>query len=512
MKNSQIKSGLILSYLSQIITILSGILYTPIMLRLLGQSEYGLYQLVNSVVSNLALLNFGFGSSYIKFYSQYKAKKDEKKIAKFNGMFLTIFLTMSCIVIFLGIILFFNIDKIFDTNLTLEEIKKAKVLMIIMIVNMTIMFPSTVFDCQTTAHEKFAFQKGMTIIVSLLNPIIVLPLLFLGYGSISMVSVFALLNLLKLICNIFYCIKILKVKFIFGKFDFNVFKELFRFTFFIFLNIVVNSIFWSSDRMLLGAMIGTTSVAIYSVAAQIQAMYQQITTTIGSVFIPRVNKIVAQLNDDRMITDLFTRVGRIQFLLVSLILTGFIFFGEAFINIWAGEGYKGAYKIALIIMTASAVDYIQTLGIEIQRAKNKHQLLSIVYFFIAIANIFTSMICIKIWGISGAAIGSGLTLIIGKGLITNIYYHKVLKIDIIYFWKQIIMFIPGLIIPCICGSLVRRFTYSDKIWSLGIWILVYVLIFIVSMWNISMNKSEKDIVYSMLNSKKSKKRTPPLRI
>ena len=60
MKKNQRKIGVIMSYLAQFIQILTGILYTPIMLRLLGQSEYGLYQLVFSVVSYLSLLSFGF--------------------------------------------------------------------------------------------------------------------------------------------------------------------------------------------------------------------------------------------------------------------------------------------------------------------------------------------------------------------------------------------------------------------------------------------------------------------
>ncbi len=68
MNGNQRKVGVLLSYISQGIHILSGILYTPIMLRMLGQSEYGLYTLVSSVVSYLGLLNFGFASSYIRFY------------------------------------------------------------------------------------------------------------------------------------------------------------------------------------------------------------------------------------------------------------------------------------------------------------------------------------------------------------------------------------------------------------------------------------------------------------
>jgi O-antigen/teichoic acid export membrane protein len=497
MEKSQLKLGLVLSYVSQGIVVLSGVLYTPVLLRFLGQNEFGLYQLVNAVVSNLALLNFGFGSSYMRFYSQYKAKNEHKKIAEFNGMFLTLFLTMSFIAMIIGSILYFNIDKIFAARLTPPEIQKAKILMIIIIANMMLMFPNTVFDCQTTAHEKFAFQKGLSILTNILNPFIMLPLLLLGYRSVTMVLVTFLLSLTSFICNIFYSLKVLKVKFKFVRFDFSLFKQLGVFTFFIYLNIMVNSIFWSVDKMLLGGMVGTVAVAIYGVAAQIQGMYQQLTSSVGSIFITRVNRIVAETNDDKQISELFTRVGRFQFILVSLILTGFLFFGRSFIAIWAGDGYQMSYRIALILMIPAAVDYIQTVGIEIQRAKNKHQLLAVIYLFVAVSNIFISMFCIKVWGLSGAAIGSALTLIIGKGFITNIYYHKVLKINIFNFWKQILKFVPALIVPGIVGLLIMRFLQMGSILRLGVGILVYAVVFILSMWTISMNKSEKYTILSM---------------
>ncbi len=56
---NQKESGIILSWTTQGILVLSGLIYTPIALRILGQNEYGLYQLTGSVVSYLGLLGFG---------------------------------------------------------------------------------------------------------------------------------------------------------------------------------------------------------------------------------------------------------------------------------------------------------------------------------------------------------------------------------------------------------------------------------------------------------------------
>ena len=144
MKNQR-KMGVILAYLSQGIHIIAGLIYTPIMLRLLGQSEYGLYQLVSSVVSYLGILNFGFSASYIRFYSRSKAASDDEGIAKLNGMFMTIFLCISLICLCCDSVMVANITMIFGDGLSITEYKTARMLMLLMVFNMALSFPNSVF-------------------------------------------------------------------------------------------------------------------------------------------------------------------------------------------------------------------------------------------------------------------------------------------------------------------------------------------------------------------------------
>src|SRR5690554_2622479 len=108
MKINQLKAGAILTYISMGLGFLISIIYTPVMLRLLGQSEYGLYNLAASVVAYLGILNFGFGSTYIRYYSRYKIKEDKEKISVLNAMFLSVFIIMGIIIIAAGVVLVLN--------------------------------------------------------------------------------------------------------------------------------------------------------------------------------------------------------------------------------------------------------------------------------------------------------------------------------------------------------------------------------------------------------------------
>ena len=490
---NQKKAGVIISYIGMAVNMLSGLIYTPIMLRLLGQSEYGLYQLVYSVVSYLSLLSLGFGSSYMRFYSREKARNNDEGIARINGMFLLIFCFMSIICIVCGIIMLRNIKMIFGNGLTSNEYKTASILMLLMSINLALTFPNSVFNCIITSQEKFLFQKTLSLFQYLLHPFITLPLLLAGYGSIGIVTGTTLLTVSVLISNVYYCLKKIHSQFCFSNLQFSQLTEMWVFTFFIFLNQIVDQINWSIDKFLLGRLSGTISVAIYGVGAQINSLYIQFSSAVSNVFIPKVNRIVAESGDNKELTELFTRVGRIQFIIMSLILTGFVFFGKHFIMFWAGNGYGESYIITLLLIIPVTIPLIQNLGIEIQRAKNKHKARSIVYFMIAIANILISIPLIKVFGPVGAAFGTTISLVVGNVLFMNWYYHKKLGIDIVYFWRHILQFSKAFVFPVLIGIIAQYCTYSN-VAELVIAILIYSIVFCISMYLFGMNDEEKNIV------------------
>lgn len=500
MKVNQLKAGAALSYISMGLGYLVSIIYTPIMLRLLGQSEYGLYNLVASVVAYLGVLNFGFGSAYMRYYSRYKIQDDREKIATLNGMFLIIFSFIGLIAVIAGTMLAMNTEAIFGSELTVTELSRAKILMMILVINLAISFPNIVFTSHITANEKFVFHKLVQMIKIVANPFVVLPLLILGYGSVGMVIATTFLNFTIEVINAVYCIKKLKMRFSFKNFDFKLMREMTVFSSFIFMNLLIDQINWNVDKFILGRFHGTISVAVYGLAAQLNNYYLSISTAISSVFIPRVHRLVATSDNNNELTNLFTRIGRIQFIILSLIASGLIFFGRPFINMWAGKNYDDSYPIVLLLIIPVTIPLIQNIGIEIQRAKNMHKFRSWVYFFIALGNLGLTIPLAKRYGGIGAAIGTASTLIIGNGFIMNWYNHVKVGLDMKFFWKQILRFVPALIAPVLAGILINSiFNLYNIFYFLGFGI-IYVIIFCGSIWFVGMNQYEKDLIGKPIRS------------
>ena len=498
MKN-QIKMGVVLSYCIMIVQNLITIFLTPIILRILGKSEYGLYQLVFSTVSYLSLLSFGFGSAYMRFYSKSRVSNDENAVSKLNGMFMTVFFIISILSLFFGMILVLNVENIFKNSLTIQEISTARILMILMVFNIAISFPSSVFDSFVTAQEKFIFQKLLILIQNIANPILTLPLLLMGYKSIALVLVSTVLTLLKAFVNSYYCLRKLNMTFVFGHMDLSLFKEIAVFSSYIFLNIIVDQINWSVDKFLIGMISGTTAVAIYSIGGQINSLFMNLSCAVSNVFIPKVNKMIIENVDDVYLTKLFTKIGRIQFMILCLVLCGFVILGKYFLFIWAGNGYEDSYYIALVLIIPVTVPLIQNIGIEIQRAKNQHKFRSIVYFVMALVNVIISIPLIMFFGEIGAAIGTAIGITVGNIILMNWYYHKYVGIDILYFWKSIASLLPSILIAFTLTYILSTMIKVNTILNFLFIGIVLIVIYCIFLYTMGMKKKKKKIVKSLLN-------------
>ena len=499
---NQLKMGVMLSYVTTIANMIIKLVYTPVMLRVVGKSEYGLYTLVGSVVSYLSLFSLGFSGAYLRFYSRYAREDDRDGISKLNGMFLCAYLIMSAVALICGLTMAQFTPVIFGNQLTNEELAKSRILMTILVLNVVVTFPSSLFNSIISAHEQFLFQRLITLLSVIFNPLIALPLLIMGYGSVAMVSVTTGITISKLLIDIWFCLGRLHAPFKFKEFNIEVLKEIFNFSFFIFLNMIIDEINWATDKFILGRVAGTTAVATYGVGATINTLYTSFSSTVSSVFAPRVNRIAAANENDRnsQFTSLFTKVGRIQFIVLGLIMSGFVFFGKDFVlYIYAGEEYGVSYVVALLLMLPATVPLIQNLGLEIQRSVNKHRTRSVVYAVMAIINVFISIPLARLFGAAGAALGTAISLILANGIFMNIYYHRTIGINICSFWKSIGCLAKGLIIPICFGCyIVLKISYSGMKRFI-VWILIYTIIYFLSMYFMGMNLYEKNLINKFWN-------------
>ncbi len=472
---SQRKAGAVLGYLNIIVKNLVNLVYTPMLLAFVGQADYGVYQTANSFVFSLTLLTFGFSEAYIRFYTQEKAKGDECDIRRLNGMYLMLYIVVCTVALSLGLLFSANVATFFAGSFTSEQVGLAGELMAIMSFNVAATLFSTVFDAYILAHEQFKFQQSRQMFTSLATPGVAFVLLNVGMGAVGVASAQLAVTLTLLVLNARFAIVKLGMKFDISRFDGSLFRAIAAFSAWIFGNQVCELVNQSVPNMILGALSGAVTVSVFAVSINIRGIFVSLSTVMSNVFVPKINRIVAESDDNAELTRLMTRVGRYQMFLFCWVYCGFILLGRFFIVKWAGEGFMDAYWLISTMALPLVIPLCQNTGIEIQRAKNRHKARSVVYLCMALLNVAFTWVASPYRGYWAPAIA----------------YIASISLDMGYFWRRnlpVALVSAGVL--AVCMGFVHLAPVSNWLLFL-VWGAVYTTLFALAMWYLVLDGDER---------------------
>ena len=504
---SQKKAGALLGYANILVKNLVNLIYVPLLLHFMGQGDYGVFQMTNSVVFALTLLSAGFYGSYVRFYMRERAAgcpDDGPGVRRLNGMFLLVYLTVAVLCLIGCGAMVLNVHALFSGGLTAREINLARALLMVMGVNIAVTMLSTPFDSYIVAHERFVFQQSRQLFTALAQPFLAVLLLWIGMGAVGVACAQLTISTILLVWNIAFATRRLSMRFAFRGLEWSLFKAVAIFSFWIFLNQIFDLVNNNVPNFLLGAMASSTAVAVFAIAVQIRNIFFSMSTTMSNVFTPQINRIVAESDDNAVLTQLMTRVGRYQMVIFWYLFGGFIVLGRYFVHIWAGDANADAYWLCLIMVLPVMVPLTQNTGIEIQRAKNRHKTRSLIYILTSVIDIVISVLLIPSLGYWATAIGYVASIALGTGLFMNWYYHTRIGLDMIYFWKhQLPTILLALVVVAVCllGSMMLP---VSSIPTFLVWGIIYTLLFGAGAMKVSLTADERGKIVNRLHGKTTK--------
>ena len=504
---SQKKAGALLGYANILVKNLVNLIYVPLLLHFLGQGDYGVFQMTNSVVFALTLLSAGFYGSYVRFYMRERAAgcpDNGLGVRRLNGMFLLVYLTVAVLCLIGCGVMVLNVHALFSGGLTAQEINLARALLMVMGVNIAVTMLSTPFDSYIVAHERFVFQQSRQLFTALAQPFLAVLLLWLGMGAVGVACAQLTISTILLVWNIAFATRKLSMRFTFHRLEWSLFKAVAIFSFWIFLNQIFDLVNNNVPNFLLGAMASSTAVAVFAIAVQIRNIFFSMSTTMSNVFTPQINRIVAESDNNTVLTQLMTRVGRYQMIIFWYLFGGFIVLGRYFVHIWAGDVNADAYWLCLIMVLPVMVPLTQNTGIEIQRAKNRHKTRSLIYILTSVIDIVISVLLIPSLGYWATAIGYVASIALGTGLFMNWYYHTRIGLDMVYFWKHqlpTILLALAVVVVCLLGGLMLP---VSSIPTFLVWGIIYTLLFGAGALKVSLTTGEREKIVNRLHRKATK--------
>lgn len=492
------KLGVILTYITVGAQAIISFVYVRLLLYYMGQSEYGLYQTMGSFVAYFAIMDFGLSSTIIRFYSRYRVLGDRKSMDNVLSLSAIIYSIIAVVILIIGTVLYFKLDVVFGQSFTPTELISARKIFIVLLINIAVSLFSKVFDAIITSYEKFVFMKTMTLIQTIFQPFVVIAVMRVSSTALAMVIVQTTFNLVLIALKIYFTYNKLKIRFRLHFLDKNLLIEMLKFSFFIFLTAAMDQIFWQSNKVILGIIASTSVVAIYGVASQIMWAYSSFSAACGGVFMPRVTYLVTKHETESQVSDLFIKIGRLQYLLASCILTGFVAFGKIFIKTITGlddTQVTEIYIITLCLIIPYSIDLIQNIGTAVMQAKNKISFRALVFLALAVISVGTSVFLGKRYGAMGCAFATGSCYFIANIAFLNPYYSIVIKLNVSAFWKEILKIsVPAVVCMGIGVGINQVLNFPVGIIDLGLKIIVYLGIFSFVMWLLAMNEYEKGLI------------------
>ena len=362
---------------------------------------------------------------------------------------------------------------------------------------MALLMPKTVFSTLIFSHEQFVFIKALDVLQAMMMPIIALPLLYMGYGSIGMSCVVLLLTTVSLFFSMYYCIKKLACQFSFKNIPYGLIPEMFSFSIFILLQGIMDQFNWHLGKLLLANFADSTAIAVYAVGLQIDMLVISFSTALSGVFVPKIYRLV-QTGAIAELNKLWLKIGRYQFFIVYFISIGFVFFGKAFIKLWAGDGYEMAYIVAIILILPLLVHLCQVLAIEVLRAYNRHGVWTIVHFA---ASIIGFIFCIPLtqnYGLMGVTIGTGITMFIVVNIYDNWYYARAGNLNVWAFFKEMKKLLPAMLLTAGMAVILVSVIEIESWKMLIITGISFTILYSFIMYKFGMNNDEKALVKNAL--------------
>jgi O-antigen/teichoic acid export membrane protein len=415
------------SWTSYLVTAVVGFMLTPVVVKSLGDTGYGLWTLVLSITGYFGLLDLGIRSSVSRFLARHLALDDHQGVNRTAS-------TAFAILVFGGVLaslataviaLFF-----FDSlRIQPEHVSAARMALLITGFNVSCILPLGIFSAILYASERFDIVSAVTIVMEVTRAAVVVWLLRNGFGLVA-------LALLALALTVFqYSVMALVARTLHPRLkisrrylDAAAGRELFGFSVYRFIWIVSSQLSFYSGSVVIGVYIGAGAITPYAIANSVINYGRNVVFLLLDPFYPSAARMDATGNvaELRRLLIVGTRIA----LLVALPLClGLVFLGKQFITLWVGGEYAGTAVLLMILAIPQFFSMPQYVSALVLAGMARHRAFAYIALIEGVTNVVLSVILVQKLGVVGVAWGAVIPALVTNVVVIPLYTLRVLDLS-----------------------------------------------------------------------------------
>ncbi len=480
-KNKDRFLGTILSYANILVGLGITLFMVPGLLQSCGDSEYSVYRIMSSYVSQISFMNLGvsaYVSRGIALCNQQNKKNDDFDRRRIMGMSLVISGLLMLSVVLISVLFYMRIDELYGKTFTSFELELAKKLFVILSLNLSIQILGNGFQGCIGGNEHFVASKTLLVGKNILRAVFIVLIIQTGSGTLAIAGGDLFLTILLFIAEFLYVRLKLKEHFCFKGFKRSEFNIFLTFAVAMLLQTIINNINNSIDLVLLGIYEpNKTVISMYSSALTIYTTFISVSYTISGVFRPSIIRAVAAEESAESLTEKAEIPAKYQAIVSIAICFGFILFGDNFIKVWIGQEYINAYYVCMILMIPATLTSISGIYEAFLDAKLKRLTRSFILSGMAGYNFVVSVFLLQRIGFWGAAIGTATSLVFGNLILMNWYSGKVSGVSAVKLYQKALGPLVKPILFTVVVMLPFKILINDTLMGLFFKLIVYVIVY-----------------------------------
>lgn len=423
-----------------VVKIVITLVMSPLIVKALGNYDYGIWEMVFAVVGYMGILDLGLTPAIIRYVARHQALEDRAELNRiFSSAMAFMFPVGFAMALALVGIAFFAPQLIIKGTTDASQ-SKYFIFLLIVAVQTFVDFIGSLFDSFLEGFQKYALRNYATVFMSVAGAIVIYPLLKNGGGLLTIAAANAVGYTIK---YSFYGIMLASNRF--GSFRFRMsecslktLKGMFSFGFNNLIYSISLRLSTVTDSLVIGAFLGPSVVTLYIIPYNFISQARTFIWALSRNFMPLFSELDA-LGHAEAARKLYFQSSRIMVGIILPLVVGIVMLGPAFLEHWMGVEYarEGRYVLYIIVL-AYGIQWLNPLANRMLTGYGQHGIMAKIGIISSFFNLAISLLLVQFVGKEGVALGTLLPVLFFEPL----YLYKVCKILDTGLWgyaRQVLM-------------------------------------------------------------------------
>ena len=361
--SKKIATNTIALYIRLGITMLISFFTARVTLQQLGVEDYGLNNLVGSIVSMFSFINGSMGTAVQRFYSIEIGKNNEGRLGRVFGVGLYLHVIVAAITLVLAEV--FAVFFLHKMNIPAERMVAAQVVFQISVISLVLNIINVPYSALLRAREMFSKTAIIDVIQSLLRLLVLYLLVHINYDKLITLSLLNLGITLFYVCSLFFLARRFEETHNPPLRDKELIKQMLSFISMLLVTVLAQLLKTKGIVVLINLFFGLVINAAYAVAVQVSHTVSSFVVNFKQSMVPQMMSAYGA-GDKQAMHKIINMGTKITFLLMLMISIPVIFEGQFILNIWLGTPPEHSVRLVvlvLLVINISSFTYFHYQGV-----------------------------------------------------------------------------------------------------------------------------------------------------